>query len=45
MNPDLPFHRQIAMRLQKEKYDQVKELNGFISGHMMVVQKKILNQI
>lgn len=40
-NPNLNYHREIALSLQKEKYDQVKELKRIISGHVMIIQKKI----
>ena len=38
-------HRAIALELQKTQYDQVKELTNIISGHLMVVQKKIWRDV
>ena len=39
-DPNIRNHRNIAIQLQKERYDQVVELKEFISGHLMLFKKK-----
>lgn len=40
-DPDIRNHRRIALQLQKENYDSITDLNDLISGHLMIVQKKV----
>jgi len=38
---DIKNHKKIALEIQKSNYDKVKPLNHFISGHLMIIQKKV----
>jgi hypothetical protein len=42
---ELRNHRNISIQLQREKYDSVLDLNDLISGHLMVVQKKVWKDV
>lgn len=42
---DISIHRSIALKLQKEKYLQVKKLERFISGHLMMFSKKTWQEV
>lgn len=44
-NSDLLYHRQLALKLQKENYLKVKELTHFISGHVMLFSKKTWSEV
>jgi GT2 family glycosyltransferase len=37
---DIRNHRKIALQLQREKYDSIKDLGHIISGHLMLFKKK-----
>lgn len=39
-NPDLIYHRNLALKLQNEKYLEVEELHKLISGHILLFSKK-----
>lgn len=38
-------HRKIAIQLQKEKYFEVSQIHKIISGHLMLIQKRVWNEI
>lgn len=42
---DIMYHRQVALDLQKNCYDQIQYINKFISGHFMLFKKKTWSEI
>ncbi len=44
-NPDIRYHKRLAMRLQKSNYDKVEDLYCRISGLIMVIQKKTWKKV
>jgi len=44
-NSDIRYHRQLALKLQKEEYLNVKQLIHFISGHVMLFSKKTWQEV
>lgn len=44
-NGEMGYHRRIALKLQREHYDEVEPINRRFSGLMMLVQKKTWKKV
>jgi GT2 family glycosyltransferase len=42
---DLKYHRDLALKLQKEHYLDLSEIPRTISGHLMLIQKKVWQSV
>lgn len=40
-NPDMRYHKEIALDLQERKYMDVKPMKRRISGHLMIIKKSV----